>query len=90
MNPAGTPNWLTSASSPYNAAIRSVACRPGCTELTVIPCAAISRATVFKKPVTPARAVFERIRLAIGWRTESDVMATMRPHCCCCIIGIAA
>ncbi len=43
-----------------------------------------------RKPVTPARAVFDRMRLAIGWRTDSDVIATTRPHPCACIAGTAA
>ena len=32
---------------------RSVACEPGCTEFTVTPSAATSRASVLRKPVTP-------------------------------------
>ena len=63
--PAGIP----AAGSPpplCNAAMRSVAWSPGSSELTVTPSAAISRANVFKKPVTPARAVFERMSVGIG------------------------
>ena len=30
--------------------------------------------------MAPARAVLDRIRLGIGWRTEIDVMATTRPN----------
>ena len=42
---------------------------PGCTEFTVTPSPATSRASVLRKPVTPARAVFDRMSVAIGWRT---------------------
>ena len=40
--------------------------------------------------MTPARAVFERMRVGIGWRTEIDVIATTRPHPCACMAGTAA
>ena len=53
---------------------------PGCTEFTVTPSAATSRASVFRKPVTPARAVLERMSRWMGWRTEIEVMATTRPQ----------
>ncbi len=45
------PSWRT----------RSVSCIPGWSELTVTPSPATSRASVLRKPVAPARAVFERI-----------------------------
>ena len=57
-----------------------MAWEPGWSELTVTPSPATSRANVLRNPVTPARAVFDRIRLGIGWRTEIDVMATTRPN----------
>ena len=53
-------------SPPYMLRRRSVSCDPGCTEFTVTPSPATSRASVLRKPVTPARAVFDRIRPAIG------------------------
>ena len=53
--------------------------RPGWIELTVTPSGATSRARVLRKPVTPARAVFERISSGMGWRTAIEVMATTRP-----------
>ena len=40
--------------------------------------------------MTPARAVFDRIRPAMGWRTEIDVMATTRPQPRSCMGGTAA
>ncbi len=43
-----------------------------------------------RKPVSPARAVFERMRFGIGWRTAIDVIATTRPHCCSRIAGTAS
>jgi hypothetical protein len=67
-----------------------VRCRPGCTLFTVMPSPATSRASVFRNAVAPARAVFDRISWAIGWRTDSDVIATTRPHRCACIAGTAA
>jgi hypothetical protein len=33
-----------------------------------------------RKPVAPARAVFERMRYGSGWRTEIEVIATTLPH----------
>jgi hypothetical protein len=57
-----------------------VACRPGWTEFTVTPLPATSRARVFRNPVTPARAVFDRISSAMGCRTEMEVIATTRPQ----------
>ena len=68
------------ATVPCSAAMRSVACRPGSSEFTVTPSPATSRASVRRKPVSPARAVFDRIRFGIGWRTAIDVIATTRPH----------
>src|SRR6478672_10243854 len=79
-----------SAPSPCSAPRRSVACSPGCRLFTVTPSGATSPASVLRKPVTPARAVFERIRVGIGWRTEIDVIATTLPHPCVCIAGTAA
>ena len=55
-----------------------------------MPSLATSRARVFKKPVNPARAVFDKIKRSIGSRTELDVIAKMRPHFCCCIAGTTA
>ena len=51
---------------------------------------ATSRASVFRNPVTPARAVFERIRVGIGWRTAIEVTARTLPHCAACIAGTVA
>ena len=42
----------------------------------------LARERACRNPVSPARAVFERIRLAIGWRTAIDVIATTLPHFC--------
>ena len=70
--------------------MRSVSCDPGCSEFTVTPSAATSRASVLRKPVTPARAVFDRISVGIGWRTAIDVIATTLPHRCACIAGTAS
>ena len=55
-----------------------------------MPSAATSPASVFRNAVAPARAVFDRISVGIGWRTEIDVMATIRPHLRDCIAGTAA
>ena len=54
------------------------------------PSPATSVASVFKNAVAPARAVFDRINVPIGWRTEIDVIATTRPHRRSRIAGIAA
>ena len=54
------------------------------------PSPATSRASVLRNPVTPARAVLDRIRLAMGWRTLIDVIATTRPQPCACMAGTAA
>ena len=70
--------------------MRAVAWMPGSTEFTVTPSPATSRASVFRNPVAPARAVFDRMRPAMGWRTAIDVMATTRPQCRSCIAGTAA
>jgi hypothetical protein len=70
--------------------MRGVRWSPGCTLLTVTPSAATSRANVLRNAVAPARAVFDRISWAIGWRTASEVIATTLPHPCCCIAGTAA
>ena len=67
-----------------------MACEPGCTELTVTPSAATSRASVLRNPVTPARAVFERMSPAIGCRTDTDVMAATRPQPWARMAGTAA
>ena len=40
--------------------------------------------------MTPARAVFDRISPSIGCRTETDVIATTRPHPCSRMAGTAA
>ena len=64
-----------------------MAWRPGCSEFTVTPSAATSRASVLRNPVTPARAVFDRISVGMGWRTAIDVIATTRPQCCARIAG---
>ena len=40
--------------------------------------------------MAPARAVFERISPSIGWRTDTDVMATTRPQPCSRMAGTAA
>ena len=62
MTPAGMPSLLASGSPPVElrASGRWRGC-PGWTELTVTPSAATSRASVLRKPVAPARAVFDRI-----------------------------
>ena len=70
--------------------MRSVSWSPGWSEFTVTPSAATSRARVLRKPVAPARAVFERISSAIGCRTATEVIATTRPHPRSCIEGTAA
>ena len=67
-----------------------MSCDPGWMEFAVTPSAATSRARVFRKPVTPARAVFERMSVAIGWRTETDVIASTLPQPCACIAGTAS
>ena len=67
-----------------------MACRPGCTVLTVTPVGATSVASVFRKAVTPARAVLDRISCAAGWRTVIEVMATTRPQPRAAIAGTAA
>ena len=64
-----------------------MSCRPGWIEFTVTPSPAISRASVLRKPVTPARAVFERIRSGMGWRTAIEVIAITRPQRAACIAG---
>jgi len=48
--------------------------------LTVTPSAAISSASVFRNAVRPVRAVLERISAGIGWRTATEVIATIRPQ----------
>ena len=53
------------------------------------PSPATSRARVFRNPVAPARAVFDRISCGIGWRTAIDVIATTLPHCRSRIAGTA-
>ena len=63
---------------------------PGWTEFTVTPSPATSRARVLRNPVTPARAVLDRIRFGIGWRTEIDVIATTRPNRCARMCGATA
>ena len=40
--------------------------------------------------MSTSRAVFDRISCAIGWRTLSEVMATIRPQPRSCIGGAAA
>ena len=40
--------------------------------------------------MAPARAVLDRIRLGIGWRTETDVIATTLPQPRSCIGATAA
>ena len=40
--------------------------------------------------MAPARAVFDRISDGIGWRTDTDVMATTRPQPAACMSGTAA
>ncbi len=67
-----------------------MACSPGWIEFTVTPLGAISRARVFRKPVTPARAVLERMSVGDGWRTVMEVMATIRPQPCSTRPGTAA
>ena len=63
---------------------------PGSNEFTVTPSAATSRASVLRKPVTPARAVFDRMSVGIGWRTAIEVIATTLPHCCSRMAGTAS
>ena len=70
--------------------MRSVACSPGSNEFTVTPSPATSRASVRRNPVRPARAVFDRMRFGIGWRTAIDVIATTRPHLRSRISGTAS
>ena len=59
-------------------------------EFTVTPAAATSSARVLRNPVTPARAVFDKISIGAGWRTVIEVMATTRPHPCAHMAGTAA
>ena len=40
--------------------------------------------------MTPARAVLDRISEPMGWRTDTDVMATTRPSPCSHMPGTAA
>ncbi len=40
--------------------------------------------------MAPARAVFDRISVPIGWRTATEVMATTRPQPAVCMAGTAA
>jgi hypothetical protein len=58
---------------------RSVRIASGARQLTVIPSAATSRESVLARPVTPARRALERTSVGMGWRTEIEVMKTMRP-----------
>ena len=87
---SASPIRISSAAAPYSEVTRFVRWRPGCTELTVTPSSATSRAIVLRNPVAPARAVLERISWGIGWRTATEVIATTRPHPCACIGGTAA
>ena len=70
--------------------MRSVAWMPGWTELTVTPSEATSRAVVLRKPVSPERAVLERINWGMGSRTAAEVIATTLPHPRCCMSGTRA
>ena len=67
-----------------------MSCDPGSTEFTVTPSPATSRASVFRKPVAPARAVLERMSVGMGWRTDTEVMATTRPQPAACIGGTSS
>src|SRR5262249_24946790 len=62
----GTDLARHDASPPCSSRMRSVSWNPGWIVLTVTPSAATSVASVFRNAVTPARAVFERMRFGIG------------------------
>ena len=73
--PLGLPT--TAASS---ASARSVAWMPGSRLLIVTPFGATCRLVPATKPVSPARAAFDRPSAGIGALTDWDVMLTTRPH----------
>ena len=89
-SPASPIRINACSSSPYRSVTRGVRWRPGCTLFTVTPSRATSSASVFKNAVAPARAVFDKMSCAIGWRTASEVIATTRPHRRSCMPGTAA
>src|SRR5712692_3013398 len=92
-NSAGSPNRpigaaadccliRSSGSTPAAMArprVRSVRMASGARQLTVMRSGASSRESVFARPVTAARIAFDSAMLGIGWRTEIEVMHTMRP-----------
>src|SRR5215472_5063025 len=53
---------------------------PGARLLTVTPNGATSAERVLAIAVTPDRKALERRMFGIGWRTEMDVMFTIRPR----------
>ena len=80
--PAGTSSAAARSAfsrEPAESIIRSVAIRPGRTELTVTPSPATSRASVLSAPSSAARWEFERISGWIGSRTALDATLRIRP-----------
>src|SRR5438093_4444193 len=87
-NSAGSPNRFMGArsairrrfsSEPARWRRRSVRIASGARQLTVIRSAASSSESDLARPVTAARSELESRRLAIGCRTEIEVMNTRRP-----------
>ena len=62
----------------------------GATQLTVMRSGASSRERVLARPVTAARMAFEMTMFGIGWRTEIEVMKTIRPCSDCRSSGSVA
>ncbi|MBA7573937.1 hypothetical protein ES708_15738 [subsurface metagenome] len=67
--------------------MRSVRVGPGHTTFTKILSLAYSFASVFAKPTTPRRIVFDKTKLSKGCFTETEVIAIILPNFCCCMIG---
>ena len=92
---AAATAWVicSSGSTPRDRAMSrnlSVRIASGARQFTVIPSGASSRARVLARPVTPARIALEITMFGIGWRTEIDVMKTIRPWSDCLRWGSAA
>src|ERR1039457_6700734 len=66
---------------------RAVAVKPGQTLFTRTFDGPYSLASVFTRPLTPARMELERISPSTGCLTETEVIAIKRPQRCCCIKG---
>ena len=56
--------------------------------LTVIPCPARSFDKDFVQPTRAERTTFEMPRLGIGWITQDEPTAKIRPHPCTFISGM--